>query len=191
MNGANFASTPEGPPEGPRKAVAATAAPPASGSRGAFYAVRGATSMSAWTVAAALVALALAWSSPWLRRAEARRAPSRIRIVPGRFIAYPEKSEGAPAVVPWNAWRFEAPNLEAAAVHVRDQRLPPGVLQMPVRVEAVVRRPWYAFVPWHRPWIPAPSVLIVLRRGRHRRLDGEPFGFAGEPRPGNVELGGE
>ena len=150
--------------------------------------------MSAWTVAAALVAfvvLALAWLSPWLRQAEARRAPSPIRIVPGRFIAYPEKSEGAPAVVPWNAWRFEAPNLEAAAAHVRNQRLPPGVLQMPVRVEAVVRRPWYAFVPWHRPWTPAPSVLVVLRCGRHRRLDGEPFRFAGEPRPGNVELGGE
>lgn len=148
--------------------------------------------MNAWTVAAALVALvmlALAWLSPWLRRAEARRAPSPIRVVPGRFIAYPVSGGGRPAS--WKAWRFEAPNLEAAAVRVRNQRLPAGVLQMPMRVEAVVRRPWYAFVPFWRLWTPAPSVLVVLRRGRRLGLDSEPFRHASEPRPGNVELGGE
>ena len=148
------------------------------------------TAMLVLMGAVGLVVFVFTWIVPTLNRAEARRTPTPIRVVPGRFIAYPE-SNGNPTVAPWRVWRFGAPSLEAAAERVRSQRLPAGVLQMPVRVEAVVRRPWYAFIPWHRPWTPAPSVLVVLRRGRHRRLDGEPFRFAGEPRPGNVELGGE
>lgn len=158
--------------------------------------------MTAWSVEAlfvgfvilaALLARPLGWLIAKLDRAAARRAPIPFRVVPGRFLAYPQRENGYPAVAPWKAWRFGAPNLDAAVERVRRLRLPPGVLQITIRVEAQVRRPWYGYLPWWRPWTPAPSVLLRLESRRRRGwIDGaRGADRANEPRAGNVDFGGE
>ena len=78
--------------------------------------------MIAWIFDAHAVIVAVvfvfAWLIPRLNRAEAQRTPTPVRVVPGRFIAYPVSGSGHPTVAPWEARPFSAPSLDAAAERV-------------------------------------------------------------------------